>query len=153
MLARSGNGPIIFTVGGGEVGKKTIEIGLLFNVQNICTYLHGHTLMFMCFFYMFFCLKMRRKTRRYKSCDHANKCKWFLFSVSTSNECKQRIRSMWSSRVVAWHRFSLCHRHQPERLHNPCSSSQQFFLSFALPPLPFCSTFCFLYPVLAQQKE
>ena len=51
MLARSGNGLIVFTVGGGEVGKKSIEIGLLFNVQNICTYLHGHALMFMHFLF------------------------------------------------------------------------------------------------------
>ena len=52
MLAQSGNGLIIFTVGGGgEVGKKTIEIGLLFNEQNICTYLHGHAFMFMRFLF------------------------------------------------------------------------------------------------------
>ena len=61
MLARSGNGLIIFTVGG-EDGKKTIEIGLLFNMQNICTYLHGHTLMFTHFFYVF--LNKKRVERR-----------------------------------------------------------------------------------------
>ena len=70
MLARSGNGPIIFTVGGG-VGKKTIEIGLLFNVQNICMVMH------LCF--RVFKQKTCRKTRRYKSCDHANKCKWSAY--------------------------------------------------------------------------
>ena len=64
---------------GGENWKFFQKIGLLFNVQNICTYLHGHALMFTCFFYVFLNKKMHRKTCRYKSCDHANKCKWSAY--------------------------------------------------------------------------
>ena len=72
---------------------------------------------------------------------------WISVSAG-SNERKQRIRSrsMRSSRL--WRGITFLSRSataiQPERVHNPCSSSEQFFLSFALPPHPLCSPFCFL---------